>query len=125
MFAGPKNLPRWTFSTCAVITLGCLPLTLAHGQQPDNSAVNKGQRTTAQSQSAHHSDREITARIRRDLMKDKHLSTYGHNVKIITRDGAVTLKGPVHTEQEKQAIVTRATGIAGEGKVTDQLTIKQ
>jgi osmotically-inducible protein OsmY len=50
---------------------------------------------------------------------------YGHNVKIITRNGAVTLKGPVHSEEEKQAIASKAADVVGQDKVTNQLTVKQ
>ena len=92
---------------------------------PDNTAVNKGQQPTADNQSGRMSDRQITAKIRRDLVSDKELSTYGHNVKIITQSGRVTLKGPVHSAEEKQAIEARAANVAGQDKVTDQLTIKQ
>ena len=92
---------------------------------PDNSAKNKKQQQTADQQKENTSDREITKKIRQSLMADKSLSTYGHNVKIITQDGAVTLKGPVHSEEEKQAIGSKAIEVAGEGKVTNQLTVKQ
>ena len=50
---------------------------------------------------------------------------YAHNVKIITQDGMVTLKGPVHSEEEKQAIETKAKQVAGDGKVSNQLEVKQ
>ncbi len=120
-----KGLLQQAVFACVLMALGCLPPALTHAQQPDNSGVNKREHPTADSQSSHRSDREITAQIRRGLMADKQLSVYGHNVKIITRNGAVTLKGPVHSAEEKQAIATRATNVAGEGKVTDQLTVKQ
>ena len=67
----------------------------------------------------------MTARIRRALVADHSLSTYGHNVKVIVSGGTVTLKGPVHSEAEKQSIVAKAAAIAGQEKVTDQLTVKQ
>jgi hyperosmotically inducible protein len=57
-------------------------------------------------------------------MKDKSLSTYAHNVKIITQDGQVTLKGPVRSESEKQTIETKATEVAGANKVTNELNVK-
>jgi osmotically-inducible protein OsmY len=56
-------------------------------------------------------------------MKDKSLSTYAHNIKIITRDGKVTLKGPVRSEDEKAAIEAKAATVAGADNVTDQLTV--
>ena len=57
------------------------------------------------------------------LMNDKALSTYAHNIKIITQDGHVTLKGPVRTEDEKTAIGEKATQVAGAGNVTNHLKI--
>ena len=93
---------------------------------PDNSANNKAHATTAEQQSSGTSDRLLTQKIRKSIIADKSLSMYGHNVKIITRDGAVTLKGPVHTDEEKQnigAIAAEAAG--GPDKVTNQLTVKQ
>jgi osmotically-inducible protein OsmY len=57
-------------------------------------------------------------------MKDKSLSTYAHNVKIIARDGMVTLKGPVRSEEEKRVVETKANEVAGANKVTSQLEVK-
>jgi hyperosmotically inducible protein len=93
---------------------------------PDNSGKNKAQGSTAEQQSQATSDRMITKKIRQALIADKTLSTYGHNVKIITQDGAVTLKGPVNSEDEKQTIASKAAEVVGgPDKVTNQLTIKQ
>jgi hyperosmotically inducible periplasmic protein len=92
----------------------------------DNSAQNKAHATTADQQSEATSDRLLTQKIRKSLVADKSLSTYGHNVKIITKGGAVTLKGPVHSDQEKESIGSMAADAAGGAdKVTNQLTVKQ
>jgi osmotically-inducible protein OsmY len=56
-------------------------------------------------------------------MKDKSLSTYAHNVKVITQNGMVTLKGPVKSEEEKQAVETKAAQVAGADKVTSQIQV--
>ena len=56
-------------------------------------------------------------------MDDKSLSTYAHNIKIITTDGMVTLKGPVRSEEEKSAIEVKARQIAGDSNVTNNLTV--
>jgi hyperosmotically inducible protein len=56
-------------------------------------------------------------------MQDKTLSTYAHNIKIITQDGHVTLKGPVRTEDERTAIGEKASQVAGAGNVRNHLTI--
>jgi hyperosmotically inducible protein len=93
---------------------------------PDNSATNKAQKNTADQQSEATSDRMLTKKVRQALIADKSLSTYGHNVKIITKDGSVTLKGPVHSEEEKQTIVSKTESIVGSpNRVTNQLTVKQ
>ena len=93
---------------------------------PDNSAVNKAETTTADRQSEASADRSLTQKIRKAIVADKSLSTYGHNVKIITKDGSVTLKGPVSSEDEKQNIGAKAADAAGgTDKVTNQLTVKQ
>jgi osmotically-inducible protein OsmY len=98
------------------------------GRPPDNTAVNKADRSgnqpTADRASNRMSDRDMMKKIRRDVVADKSLSTYGHNVKIIASGGRVTLKGPVHSDQEKQAIEEHARKYAGDGNVDDQLTVK-
>ena len=94
---------------------------------PDNSKANQGDAskgaTTADQQKTNPADRETTRKIRSALMKDKSLSTYAHNIKIITQDGKVTLKGPVRSEDEKAAIEAKAATVAGADNVTDQLTV--
>ncbi len=97
----------------------------AKAQAPDNSQQNKGQTTTAQSQSSASSDRQTTANVRKAIIADKNLSMYAHNVKIITRGGQVTLKGPVKSEEEKQQVATDAAGVVSADKVNNQLTVKQ
>ena len=92
---------------------------------PDNSGQNKNQQNTADNQPNASSDRHTTAQIRKAIVADKSLSTYAHNVKIITVNGTVTLKGPVKSEDEKQKVVADATGIISADKVTDDLTVKQ
>ncbi len=93
----------------------------------DNTKVNQRDRDsnqpTADQQKENTNDRQLTAQIRRAIVKDKSLSTTAHNVKIIAQDGAVTLKGPVKSEEEKQAIESKATEIAGAGKVNNELEV--
>jgi osmotically-inducible protein OsmY len=103
------------------------PMQQDQSPAPDNSKTNQGDANkdamTAQQQKANPADRETTKQIRGSLIKDKSLSTYGHNIKIITRDGHVTLKGPVRSEDEKATIAAKAEAVAGAGKVDNQLTI--
>jgi hyperosmotically inducible periplasmic protein len=102
----------------------------AHAQvQPDNTKVNKQDRApgavTADQQKANVSDRDLTAKIRKAIVADKSLSTYAHNIKIVSQNGTVTLKGPVHSDAEVQTIVAKATELAGSSyKVDNQLTVK-
>jgi hyperosmotically inducible periplasmic protein len=86
-------------------------------QAPDNTKTNQRDRSqnepTADQQKENQSDRELTAKVRQALVKDKSLSTYAHNVKIIAQDGIVTLKGPVRSEEEKTAVEEKAAQAAG------------
>jgi osmotically-inducible protein OsmY len=100
------------------------------GTKPDNTKVNKQDRDTnqptADQQKNNGSDLDLTKNIRRSIMEDKSLSTDAHNVKVISQDGTVTLKGPVKSEAEKSAIVSKAVSIAGSAdKVVDQMSVKQ
>jgi|HubBroStandDraft_6_1064221.scaffolds.fasta_scaffold134943_3 hyperosmotically inducible protein len=96
-------------------------------EQSDNTKMNKGDAnkdaTTADQQKMNPNDRVITQKIRAEIMKDKSLSTYAHNVKIITQDGKVTLKGPVRTADEKTSVESKAAAVAGDANVTSQLEI--
>ena len=94
---------------------------------PDNTGNNKRDRAagepTADQQKNNARDLDMTKRIRRSVMDDKAISTYGHNVKIIASGGVVTLKGPVRDEGEKNAIEMKATEIAGKDHVINQLEV--
>ena len=97
------------------------------GTKPDNTKVNKRDRNageaTADQQKMNGSDRELTRKIRRSIMDDKSLSTYAHNVKVISQNGSVTLKGPVRSEDEKSALEAKAVAIAGSGRITNELSV--
>ena len=96
--------------------------------QADNTKVNQRDRnsneSTADQQKENRSDRDITQQIRKAIVKDKSLSSYAHNVKVITQNGMVTLKGPVRSEDEKMAVAAKAAEVAGQDKVTNQLDVK-
>jgi len=95
--------------------------------QSDNTKANAPARspstTTADQQKNDAADVHITQNVRRAVMQDKSLSTYAHNVKIITADGHVTLKGPVRTEEEKTSIEAKAAQIAGADHVANEMTV--
>ena len=134
------NLKR-TYRSLAFITLLFLSLgTFSQSQDsghqnteqsptaPDNTKVNQRDRNantpTADRQQNARPDRDITKQIRDAIIADKALSTYAHNVKVITQNGQVTLRGPVRSEEEKRAIEGKAAEIAGEGNVVSDLTVK-
>jgi len=94
---------------------------------PDNSKTNQGDASkgamTAQQQSTNPADQNITKQIRSAIYKDKSLSTYAHNIKIITQDGKVTLKGPVRSADDKASIEAKAVAVAGADNVTNHLKV--
>jgi hyperosmotically inducible periplasmic protein len=97
--------------------------------KPDNTAVNErdrsGETQTSGDQSNSSADIKITQAIRQALMKDSELSTTAKNVKIITNNGQVTLRGPVKNEQEKAKIDQLAKSAASGAKIDDQLEVKR
>jgi hyperosmotically inducible protein len=94
----------------------------------DNTKVNQrdqnANQPTADQQRNKTSDRDMTQQIRKAIVKDKSLSTYAHNVKIITQNGQVTLKGPVRSDDEKRAVEAKAAEVAGQNNVTSQLGVE-
>ncbi|HXJ42549.1 MAG TPA: BON domain-containing protein [Bryobacteraceae bacterium] len=94
---------------------------------PDNSKSNKSDQSnmsaTADTQSNHSSDVDLTKRIRQSVVADKSLSTYAHNIKIVTLNGSVTLNGVVRSDEEKNAVEMKAAAIAGKDKVTNALKV--
>ena len=117
-----------TLAGVIMLFAGTSNLAEAAGRQdsaaaPDNTKANKDGGMTADQQKENKNDREITRQIRKALIADKSLSTYAHNVKIITTNGTVTLRGPVRTEDEKLSIESKAKAIAGVGDVKNELTV--
>jgi len=97
--------------------------------KPDNTAVNKRDQNpgeaTADQQKMNAADRALTAKIRKAVIADKSLSTYAHNVKIISQNGTVTLKGPVRSDDEVKSIIAKATeGAGGSDKIVNQMSVK-
>lgn len=93
----------------------------------DNTAVNvrdrDGSAKTPIDQNENKADVKTTADIRKAVV-DSKMSTDAHNVKIITQDGKVTLRGPVKSEDEKRQIEEIAAKIAGEGNVTNEIEVE-
>lgn len=124
--------PKTLLVAAALVTvLSSVPCLRAPAQSsgagaPDNSKQNQAQNQTltADNQSNAKGDRMTTAKVRRTLMADKTLSTYGHNVKIIVAKGQVTLKGPVRSDQEKEQVGADAASVVTADRVTNQITVK-
>ena len=116
-----------TAITLLGLWLGAGPQVCAQQSAPDNTKTNQGDAnkgaTTADQQKMNAADRSITKEIRSSIMKDKSLSTYAHNIKVVTQDGKVTLKGPVRSEDEKTNIQAKAVAVAGADNVSNQLEV--
>lgn len=107
------------------LALACQLFALSAGLSiaaPAQNSDATGQ-ATADQQKNNKTDRELTQNIRKAVMADKSLSAEAHNVKIVSRNGTVTLRGKVKSDDEKKAIEDKATQVAGTGNVTDDLTV--
>jgi len=112
------------------LVIAILAAALAAGQAPDNSKANQRDRdegavTADQQQKTGKADTELVRKIRQSVYADKSLSTYAHNVKIVGQDGRVTLRGPVRTQAERDAIQQKAASVAGADNVVNQLEIAE
>ena len=120
------KISRSLVAAFAATVLTCsLGSAQARGQAPDNSHQNKAQSQTADDQKNAKTDRLTTASVRKAIVADKKLSTYAHNVKIITRGGQVTLKGPVKSEDEKQQVASDAASAVSAQNISNELTVKE
>lgn len=101
----------------------------ADNPDADNTARNVRDRDesakTPETQSENATDRNITIAIRRAITGDDSLSTNAHNVKIVTKDQVVTLRGPVDSEAEKTKIADYAHKAQGVKRVDNQLEINK
>jgi hypothetical protein len=91
---------------------------------PSEPTVPRDRGTTAGDQGLNEADRQTTQSIRKAVTADETLSFYAKNVKIITRDGLVTLRGPVKTAEEKRNIEAKAAAVAGATNVNNELTVE-
>ena len=89
-----------------------------------NKADQKNTQPTAQNQSNEKADRELAAAVRKAIVRDKSLSTNAHNVKVVAKDGTVTLRGPVRSDDEKTKVSQLARQVEGVSNVDDQLLVK-
>jgi hyperosmotically inducible protein len=110
----------------AVAVTGCRE---SANSSATNTAVNTrdrdGATATPPDQSNSTADLELVSRIRKALVADDSLSTNAKNVKIVTANGGVTLRGPVNDGREREAVVRVAKQAAGQRNVVDQLDVAQ
>ena len=94
----------------------------------DNTARNERDRSgtsaTPGDQSETEGDRQLAANVRKAIVDDNTLSVNAHNVKVITSQGTVTLRGPVKSIKEKEAIETKARQVVGVTNVINQLEVE-
>jgi hyperosmotically inducible periplasmic protein len=94
---------------------------------PDNTKSNQtdpsNRQVTADSQKENEADRGLVQRIRKNLIADKGLSTYAHNVKIVAINGQVTLNGVVRSDDEKMKVASLAAEVAGKENVVNDLKV--
>ena len=118
-----KQITLSLFCVC-VFTLSALAQDPAADNTSKNRRDRSGETRTSGNQSNSPEDVKITAAIRRAIVKDDSLSATAKNVKIITSEGTVTLRGPVKNEAEKTKIAELAQSAAGKEKIEDQLEVK-
>ena len=112
------------------LCLSALTLSAVAQDNPaaDNTEKNQrdrsGETKTSGDQSNSSEDLKITAAIRRAVVADDSLSATAKNVKIITDNEMVTLRGPVNTAEEKTKIEQLAQSAAGNAKIDNQLEVK-
>jgi len=127
--AGVKPLALGLLVFSLGLSFGCSRDTSAResGARPDNTGVNARDRDqgnlTPLDQSNEPRDLEITKKIRQAVVDDASFSTNAKNVKIITRGGKVTLRGPVQNDAERNAVAAKANAVAGAENVVNELDI--
>lgn len=123
-----RSMASMLFLCGSLVSTGLIQAAQEQHSNADNTKVNKRDRNssqpTADQAKNNQSDREIMRQIRKEVVGDKNLSTYGHNVKIVSQNGKVTLKGPVHSEEEKKTIEEYARKVAGDANVSNEITVK-
>lgn len=90
---------------------------------PNPRVVSQQDGITVGDQSNRPADLETVKRIRRELMKDDSLSTKAKNVKVIVANNGVTLKGPVNTAAEREAILKHAYITAPKHRIYNQMSV--
>ncbi len=120
-------MKMFPYAATALLALAAISTALAQ-TPPDNTRQNKSDAVntsaSADAQKNDPSDLALTKQIRSSVMGDKSLSTYAHNVKIVSTRGNVTLNGVVRSQQERDSIEAKAQAVVKNGSVVNNLKIK-
>ena len=128
MVGGPITYMKKITLSLFCLSLFTLSTVAQNTPDADNTGKNERDRSdetqTSGDQSNSKDDVNTTAAIRRAVVKDDSLSAMAKNVKIITANGTVTLRGPVKDDAEKAKIAELAQSAAGNAKIDNQLEVK-
>lgn len=120
-----ESYPRQTYTETRTTTMTSND---DYGVKADNSKVNeritRNSEWTAEDQGSSEYDIKTTQEIRKQLVDQDQFSSSAKNVKVITRDGSVVLKGPVQSLEERRRIEAIAKRVAGANRVTNVITVK-
>ena len=123
-----RIITRASLALAGVTIMNLTALAADQKVDPNNTATNQRDRSeetkTSGDQSNTSADLRITQAIRRGLMKDDELSSDAKNIKVITANGQVTLRGPVNNAEEKTKVEQIAKSAASGAQVVDQLDVK-
>lgn len=117
-----RSIGALVLASLSLCVCGCERNSGSTGTSSDNNTTATTPSATDQSNAQR--DLDTTAAIRRALMDDATLSTAAKNVTVITQQGAVTLKGTVPTQADKDAVAAKAKSVAGVASVDNQITVK-
>lgn len=109
---------------CPLVLAATTAVAAPNGKDAKNASRSKTE-ISAEEQSGEAGDIEVTRLIRRELTTKDSFSVYAQNIKIITKDGRVTLVGPVRSAFEKQEAERIARSVAGAKMVESRLTIEK
>lgn len=121
-------IKRTSLVVAAVTAISMAAVAADEKTNADNTELNKrdrsGESKTSGDQSNSSADLQTTQAVRRALMQDSQLSSTAKNIKVITANGQVTLRGPVNNAQEKAKVDQIAKSAAGGARIVDQLDVK-
>lgn len=110
----------------SILALGATGL-MAMAQQPasptPDTQTPETQRPSTRAPKAASSDTQMTMKVRQAIMSDTALGADAHNVRVSTKNGTVTLRGKVGSQQDKDMIVQKAQEVAGASNVKDNLSV--